>query len=296
MISIITPSFNQGKYIERTIQSVLSQNISKLEYLVVDGGSTDETLDILKRYKKTHCENTQHFHYISEPDDGQTHAINKGLSRVSGDIIGWLNSDDVYCPGALAYVEDYFKKHPEVDVVYGQANYIDEYDQFLKPYPTEQWNLKRLKQICYLAQPAVFLRRHVVERFGLLDETLQYCMDYEYWLRLALQGVTFVHVSKLLAGYRLYAGTKTVAKSAEMQLESILMLRKKLGYVPNSWLIYYAVGLVQHKTLLRMPRWRYVLMLYLVGAYKSFYWNGFFKGLLSLFTLPKAMLEFRRGR
>lgn len=289
MISVITPSYNQGKFIERTIKSVLSQSIPNLEYVVVDGGSTDETLDILKRYA------TQ-LRYVSEKDRGQTDAVNKGLAMTSGDIIGWLNSDDIYYPDALKTINTFFAEHPDVDVVYGQANYIDQDDAFLSMYETEEWNLERLKDICYLAQPSVFFRRRVVEQFGLLDEKLIYCMDYEYWLRLALHGAKFAFLPKVFSAYRLYDGTKTVSAAAKAQYESILMLRKQLGFVPDSWLIYYAVTTVQNKTRLKMPQWRYLAALYAVGVCSAFRWNGFLKGIQTLFALPKAMLALRRSR
>src|SRR5215510_6127310 len=171
-ISVVTPSYNQGTFIERTILSVLEQDVAPLEYIVVDGGSKDGTVDILARYAHT-------ISYVSEPDDGQAAAVNKGLAMTSGAIIGWLNSDDVYYRGALAAVRTYFAAHPEVDVLYGNADHIDEHDRILELYPCEPWDPVRLRDVCYLCQPAVFFRRRVVERFGPLDARLVFCMDYE---------------------------------------------------------------------------------------------------------------------
>lgn len=290
MISIITPSFNQGQYIERTIQSVLSQSISSpayLEYIIIDGGSRDNTIQILNQYS-----HASPLRFISEKDRGQAHAVNKGLQLSSGDIIGWLNSDDIYYPHAVQTILDLFAQHPDVDVIYGQANHIDQQDQFLERYPTKSWHSERLKQTCFISQPAVFFRRRLLERFGLLDETLHYCMDYEYWLRLALNGVKFLYLEKILAGSRLYPETKTLSAPEKATLEAMNMLQKKLKYIPMSWLITYAIVCVKSKTRLRMPQWRYVITVIALGIISAFRWNGFWMGIKSCLSLPASMKIF----
>lgn len=242
MISVITPSFNQGKYIERTLLSVLSQKGAVFEYLVMDGGSSDETLDILKKYQ-------DELQWISERDTGQANAVNKGVIRSTGDIIGWLNSDDIYYPGALERISAFFDAHPRVDIVYGNADFIDETDRLLGHYPTESWNAGRLCDICFLCQPAVFFRRTLIERYGLLDEKLLYCMDYEYWLRLARAGAAFVYLQQMLAGSRVYPQTKTVAMRIAVHEEMLSMLVQKLGRAPDRWVVGYSHVMTEEKGL-----------------------------------------------
>lgn len=228
MISIITPSYNQGEFIERTILSVINQEVKDLEYWVIDGGSTDETIDILKKYEKT-------LKWVSEPDEGQGDAVNKGILRSKGDIIGWLNSDDVYYPGTLQKVLQYFKDNPNVLIIYGAANHIDDKDAFIESYPTRQWNYEYLFEECFICQPAVFFRRELVEEIGLLDKTLQYCMDYEYWLRIGKK-YQMVYFPELLAGSRLYPNTKTLGARRKVHEEILGMVYRKTGVPPIRWM------------------------------------------------------------
>jgi glycosyltransferase involved in cell wall biosynthesis len=266
-ITIVTPSFNQGKYIERTIQSVLSQSIPKLEYVVVDGGSQDETLSILKKY-------SGQLRYVSEPDRGQAHAVNKGIMMTSGEVIGWLNSDDVYSPDALRTIIQFFADHPEIDVVYGKAEHIDQHDQVIELYPTQEWDFTALKNRCYISQPALFFRRRVIEKSGLLNENLHYCLDYEYWLRLAQGGAKFAYLPQILAGSRLYPETKTLSAPKKAQQEALTMLTQRLGYVPEDWLLNDAITHVQSKTHLRTPNRRYIAAVFVAAIHAAFRWNG----------------------
>lgn len=216
-LSIVTPSFNQGRFIRRTIESVLSQGVP-VEYFVADGGSSDDTTSILTAYGDA-------LRFVSEPDRGQAHAVNKGARATSGEIIGWLNSDDVYLPGAFAVVLDHFERNPATQVLYGRAVNIDEADAMIDDYPTEPWNFARLCQACFISQPAVFFRRSLFERLGGLDETLQYGMDYELWLRWG-SGIPFVHLPARLAGSRVYADNKTFSKRLEVHREIISFLAR----------------------------------------------------------------------
>jgi glycosyltransferase involved in cell wall biosynthesis len=237
--SIVTPSYNQGRYIERTIQSVLTQGVD-LEYVITDGGSTDTTLDVLRRY-------SGRLRWISERDRGQTDAVNKGIAMTSGEVIGWLNSDDVYYPSALSRIREFLSAHPSIDVVYGDGDWIDAEDKVIGRYYTEPWAPERLKQRCFLCQPAVFFRRRVVERFGLLDPALHYTMDYEYWLRLATGGAQFAYLSKALAGARLHPDTKTSASALKLYAELHPMLRRYMRHTPDGWLLSHTHALLDHE-------------------------------------------------
>lgn len=183
-ISIITPSLNQGRFIKETIESVLSQDYPNLEYWIIDGGSTDETLRILKSFGRK-------IKWVSEKDGSQTKAINKGLKKVSGDIIAYLNSDDVYLPNTFNTVADYFLSHGQAAWLSGNYFIIDEkgrkiqsfvaaYKTFLRSRPT----LKRLTIANYIIQPSTFWRKEVVQKIGSFDPTLSYAMDYDYWMRI----------------------------------------------------------------------------------------------------------------
>ena len=265
-ISVVTPSYNQGPFIERTIRSVLEQGVGDLEYMVVDGGSTDDTVAILQRH-------AGRLRWVSEPDQGQADAVNKGIRGTSGAVVGWLNSDDVYYPGALRTALDYFAAHPEVDLIYGNAHHIDDQDRVIEPYPTEPWNVDRLREVCFLCQPAVFFRRRVVERHGALDERLQYCMDYEYWLRLAGKHVCVARLPDMLAGSRLHAATKTLGSRIKVHREINDMMRRCCGRVPERWVYNYAHAVLDEKGVPRTRKLPFALGLSVLSCYASLRWN-----------------------
>lgn len=241
-VSIVTPSYQQGQFIERTLQSVARQNGAEIEHVVFDGGSTDDTVEILKHFSPS-------VRWTSKKDKGQTDAVNQGICATDGEVIGWLNSDDIYYPGAIARVVDYFQMHPEIDVVYGKADHIDLEDQAFEPYPTEPWNFKRLQETCFICQPALFFRRSVVEQHGLLDASLNYCMDYEYWLRLGKAGVRFGYLQEKLAGSRLYVDNKTLGARVKVHKEINDMFKKLFGRVPDRWLFNYAHAVVEDNSM-----------------------------------------------
>jgi glycosyltransferase involved in cell wall biosynthesis len=240
LISVITPSFNQGNFIRRTIESVLSQGITDLEYIVMDGGSQDQTIEILKSYG-------DRLKWNSEPDGGTADALNKGLKAANGSVIGWLNSDDIYYAGGLRAALKFLAENPEVDVLYGDANHIDDQDRFIEKYPTEPWSWERLQQQCIISQPAAFFRRTVIDRFGLLDTRRPHCVDYEYWLRLSKSGARFFYLPVTLAATRLHANAKTVAFRRGCHADINDILRDHLGKVPTRWLVNYAHAAVEER-------------------------------------------------
>ena len=223
-VSIVTPSFNQGRFLRRTIDSVLSQDYLPLHYQVVDGGSTDGSVEILRSYG-------ERFAWASEPDGGQSQALNKGFTRAQGDILAYLNSDDVLLPGAVSRVVGYFARHPDVDLVYGQAYHTDENDAVLGSYPTEPFDFERLVQTCIICQPAAFWRRSLAERVGPFDERLHFAMDYDYWMRCRRARGRFAYLPEYLACSRTYAQTKTMAARREVYREIFEVSLRHAGEV-----------------------------------------------------------------
>jgi glycosyltransferase involved in cell wall biosynthesis len=265
-VSIVTPSYNQGQFIERTLRSVASQTGAEIEHVVFDGGSTDNTVEILKRFSPP-------VRWISEKDKGQTDAVNKGILATDGEIIGWLNSDDIYYPGAIARVAALFETNPEIDVVYGMADHVDLEDHAFEAYPTEPWNFERLKETCFICQPALFFRRRLVERHGLLDESLNYCMDYEYWLRLGRAGVCFVYLQERLAGSRLYTENKTLGARVKVHREINDMFKKLFGRVPDRWLFNYAHAVVRPRSLGYDNATFFAIKVGIVSVLSALRWN-----------------------
>jgi glycosyltransferase involved in cell wall biosynthesis len=204
-VSIVTPSFNQAQFLDETIRSVLEQDYPNIEYIIVDGGSTDGSLDIIKRYSN------QIAFWISEPDKGQTDAINKGFASATGDIMAWLNSDDTYEPNAISGAVTFLQKNTEVGMVYGDANFIDSEGQVIGQFNTQQTSLKRLQRGgVYIPQQSAFWRAELWHQVGPLDPSFYFAMDYDLWVRLAR--VTEIrYTEQLWANFRLHGDAKTIA-------------------------------------------------------------------------------------
>jgi len=182
LVSIVTPSFNQARYLEATIQSVISQDYVRLEYIIMDGGSTDGSVDIIKKYEDKLA------WWVSEKDQGQTDAINKGFSRAKGEILAWINSDDTYQPGAISSAVNVLLAHPEIGLVYGNANYINVDGNIIGHFPAAQTDLARLRRgYVHIPQQTAFFRGDLWRSVGPLDPSFYFAMDYDLWVRLALR-------------------------------------------------------------------------------------------------------------
>jgi len=204
LISIVTPSFNQDRYIEQTIQSVLSQDYPSIEYMIVDGGSTDETVSIIKKYEEKLA------FWVSETDRGQTDAINKGFERAKGDILAWINSDDTYAPGAIAAAVKCLQEHPEVGMVYGDCNYIDESGNVIGKFNARQTNYRLLRQgYTHIPQQTMFFRAELWKQVGPLDPSFYFAMDYDLWTRIAAH-TQIRYIPQTWANFRLHTSGKTI--------------------------------------------------------------------------------------
>ena len=215
-VSIITPSYNQADFLEYTIQSVLRQDYLNLEYGIVDGGSTDGSLDILKRYD-SHLS-----WWISEPDQGQAQAINKGMARTSGDFIAWINSDDVYLPNAITQAVTSMEEF-DVDLVYGDAVTIDEAGYPLNELMFSDWDLSDLLRFRVICQPAVFMKREVWEEVGGLNSDLHYMLDHQLWIKIASR-FRVKHIPSFWAASRSHGQAKNVAFAAGFSAEILQLL------------------------------------------------------------------------
>lgn len=226
-ISIVTPSFNQGKFLEETILSVLNQNYPNLEYIIIDGGSTDNSIKIIKKYEE------QLAYWVSERDRGQTHAINKGFHKCTGDILHWLNSDDVLFPASLDLVAEFFEQHTDIDCVIGDLEIIGPNGQFLTFKKAVPFDFKTaLYTSCLVPQPSTLFTRRAWEKTGDLDILLNYQMDFEFFLRMARVGIKFGLLKKPLAKFRLHAESKTVSEYNDMVFQSSRRIQGQ--YLPDT--------------------------------------------------------------
>lgn len=237
-ITVVTPSFNQGQYLEQTILSVLSQNYPHLEYIVIDGGSTDNSVEIIKRFEK------QISYWISEPDKGQSNAINKGFRNATGDIVCWLNSDDLLMPGTLRKVGQAFSEDPSLEVVTGYTVRTDAQLRILfNHYVPKPCSWLARQGILYTTQ-ASFWKQKLLERVGYLDESLHWIMDLDLWMKCHLARVKSRHLRDIFFVWRLHEMCKTVCRGEILQEHARLMERyRHMHYhspLLRARLLYYA--------------------------------------------------------
>ncbi|RMF03007.1 MAG: glycosyltransferase [Chloroflexi bacterium] len=224
LVSIVTPSFNSAQFIESAIESVRNQDYPAIEHLIIDGGSTDGTLEILKNWPAVR--------WVSEPDEGQADAINKGFRLARGEIIGWLNADDTYEPGAISAAVDYLQRHPNVDLVYGGINLIDQRGTVLYRRRAQPFHLHRMLFEAAIPQAGMFFRRYVVDQMGGINPDLHYVLDWEFTFRIARR-YNIAHVQKIWGNFRIVTGTKSVQQPEKFWPEIIPILENAIREEPE---------------------------------------------------------------
>jgi glycosyltransferase involved in cell wall biosynthesis len=245
LVSIVTPSLNLARDVEQTVRSVLEQDYPRIEYVLMDGGSTDGTLDVLRRFE-------DRLELVSEADEGPADAVNKGMRRTNGSVIAFLNADDYYLPGAVTAAVAALEQKPGVAAVYGDGVWVDEGGAEIRPYPVAEFDGERLREQCFICQPAAFLRREAWEAIGGLDASLQYTFDYDLWIRLARRH-SMVRIPGRLAASRMHAENISIGSRAKVFEETIGLLKRHYGYVPFDWIHSYVSFLEDGRDLFSEP-------------------------------------------
>ncbi len=231
LVSVVTPSYNMARYLPQTVESVLSQDYPNIEYIVMDGGSTDGSVEILETYR-------DRLRYLSAPDRGTADAINRGFASSRGDIIAWLNADDTYLPGAVTAAVQRLVSEPQAGAVYGQAYWVNERGAILRPYPTCSYFPGMLGYDCYICQPSCFMRRAAFDQAGGLDISFKCSFDYDLWMRIA-DHCGFTSIPDYLATSRMHSGNKTLGIREQVFREGFVVLKRHCGYIPFHWVHSY---------------------------------------------------------
>lgn len=256
LVSIVTPSYNMAKYLGETIESVLTQDYPNIEYIVVDGGSTDGSLEILEQY-------SGRLRYSSEPDRGPSDAAAKGFRQARGEIFAWLNADDSLLPGAVRTAVDYLLAHPEIDVVYGEGWWINDSGAIISRYPTLPFDAKILERDCFICQPTSFMRASAYRRCEL--DPAERSFDYDLWIRMTKAGFRFASVPQYLANSRMHQGAKTIYERGSLFQASMNLLKRHYGYIPLQWIFGYTAYRLDRRDQffepLQYSAWKYLASL-----------------------------------
>jgi glycosyltransferase involved in cell wall biosynthesis len=231
LVTIVTPCLNAERFLEQTILSVLDQDYPRIEYIVMDGGSTDGTINILREYQ-------HRLHWQSAKDRGTADAVNRGFELGKGKILGFLNADDLYRPYAVSTAVHALSEHPEAAAVYGDAWWIDENGGRISPYPVRDFDRALLERECFICQPASFFRRGPFESTGGLDPELNLTFDYDFWLRLT-RTFSIARIEATLADSRMHHANKTLSQRNRVFRETFQVLKRDCGYVPFQWIYAY---------------------------------------------------------
>jgi len=248
LVSIVTPSYNQKKYLEETILSVINQDYPALEYFVIDGGSTDGSVEIIKKYQGKLAG------WVSESDLGQTDAINKGFNLCQGDIMAWINSDDIYHDGAISSAVEFLQEHPEIGMVYGDTDLIDDESRKIGHFNAKQASYQRLMRGgVYIPQPAVFWRKSLWEKSGPLDPSFYFAMDYDLWVRFA-KSAPMQYLPKLWASFRIHDDGKTTSSDDRCWPEMRKVYKREGGGIISIFMGKYLLRLILG------PMWKWIKM------------------------------------
>lgn len=258
LVSVITPSWNSAAYIEQTILSVINQSYKNIEYIIIDGGSTDGTLGIIRKYENSIS------YWISEPDSGMYQAINKGMQRASGEIVAYLNSDDLYFSDTILTVVDLFRSNPTADLVYGNLDHINEAGNhlFTKRYPKFNWKCFTCSNYAMIGQPAAFWRKGLLDKVGVFDESMKMAADFDFFIRAGFIG-QLMHVNIVLAAFRLHSESLT---GSQMNLSNEEVQRIHAKYIPRGRCSL--VALVSD-LLFKLLNWKTLLSSFALGRRKS---------------------------
>ncbi|MDH3574367.1 MAG: glycosyltransferase [Desulfobacteraceae bacterium] len=274
IVSIITPSYNQGKYIEETIRSVLIQEGDFfIDYIIIDGKSTDCSVEIINKYESlvkegtwpVQCEEIQ-YRWISEKDNGQADAINKGFRMAEGDIVAWLNSDDTYLPGTFEKVVGFYETHHDAMFVYGKAYFIREDGKIFGEFPTGPFSYMKLAVTNFICQPTTFFRKDVLNNGEQLNPNLQYALDYDFWIRMA-EKFTFEFFPEFLSTFRIHVGSKTISPRQHYanEKESLMTVIRHYNWAPVNKVYGFSYNLIKYKfpdTLVRIKSVAVIISLF----------------------------------